>query len=51
MLGVSADILFKTLVARADPDEVFVFCIPGSAELDLKKAARLAGVRRVSSCP
>ena len=42
-LGVSPDILFKTLVARGGPDDVFVFCIPGNADLDLKKAARVTG--------
>ena len=47
LLGVSPDILFKTLVARGGPDDVFVFCIPGSAELDLKKAARVTGARKV----
>ena len=51
LLGVSPDILFKTLVTRGGPDEVFVFCIPGSAELDLKKAARVAGVRSVELVP
>ena len=47
LLGVSPDILFKTLVARGGPDDVFVFCIPGNAELDLKKAARVTGARKV----
>jgi len=51
LLGVSPDILFKTLVARGGPDEIFVFCVPGSAELDLRKAARAAGVRRVDLVP
>jgi Cys-tRNA(Pro)/Cys-tRNA(Cys) deacylase len=46
-LGVSPDILFKTLVARGGPDNVFVFCIPGNADLDLKKAARVTGARKV----
>jgi Cys-tRNA(Pro)/Cys-tRNA(Cys) deacylase len=47
LLGVSPDILFKTLVARGGPNDVYVFCIPGNAELDLKKAARVAGARKV----
>jgi Cys-tRNA(Pro)/Cys-tRNA(Cys) deacylase len=47
LLDVSPDVLFKTLVARGGPDDVFVFCIPGSAELDLKKAARVTGSRKV----
>ena len=51
LLGVSPDILFKTLVTRAGPDEVYVFCIPGNAELDLKKAARVTGSRKVDLVP
>ncbi len=51
LLGVDPAVLFKTLVARADPDRVLVFCIPGNAELDLKKAARVAGVRKVELVP
>jgi Cys-tRNA(Pro)/Cys-tRNA(Cys) deacylase len=47
LLGVSPGGLFKTLVARGGPEQVFVFCIPGGAELDVKKAARAAGVRKV----
>jgi Cys-tRNA(Pro)/Cys-tRNA(Cys) deacylase len=47
LLGVSPDILFKTLVARGGPDDIFVFCIPGNADLDLKKAARVTGARKV----
>jgi len=51
LLGVSPDVLFKTLVARGGPNTVFVFCIPGSAELDRRKAARAAGVRAVDLVP
>ena len=51
LLGVEAGVLFKTLVARAGPEQVFVFCIPGNAELDLKKAARVAGARKVDLVP
>ncbi len=51
LLGVDPDILFKTLVARGAPGEVFVFCIPGSAELDRRKAAHAAGVRAVELVP
>ncbi|MGA2639588.1 MAG: Cys-tRNA(Pro) deacylase [Spirochaetia bacterium] len=51
LLGVSSDVLFKTLVARGGPEEVFVFCIPGNAELDLKKAARVTGARKVDLVP
>jgi len=51
LLGVSPEVLFKTLVAQAGPGEIFVFCIPGSAELDLKKAARVTGARKVELVP
>jgi len=46
-MGVDPDILFKTLVARNDRNEVLVFCIPGPAELDLKKAAKASGSKKV----
>ena len=40
--GMPADQVFKTLVARGAKNGILVFCIPVSAELDLKKAARAA---------
>src|SRR5208337_843332 len=46
-LGVSPDIVFKTLVAHDDRQAVHVFCIPGAAALDLKKAAKATGSRKV----
>ena len=39
--------VFKTLVTRGGKGGVFVFCIPVGAELDLKKAARCAGVKNI----
>ncbi len=39
--------VFKTLVTRGGKGGVFVFCIPVGAELDLKKAARCAGVKSI----
>jgi Cys-tRNA(Pro)/Cys-tRNA(Cys) deacylase len=50
-LGVSPEMVFKTLVARSDRNEPLVFCIPGLAELDLKKAAKTAGARKVEMLP
>ncbi len=50
-LGVDPDRVFKTLVARSDRSEPLVFCIPGPTELDLKKAARVAGARKVELLP
>lgn len=39
--------VFKTLVTRGGKGGVFVFCIPVDTELDLKKAARCAGVKNI----
>jgi Cys-tRNA(Pro)/Cys-tRNA(Cys) deacylase len=46
-IGVSPDVLFKTLVAHDEKNNALVFCIPGAAELDLKKAAKAAGAKKV----
>jgi Cys-tRNA(Pro)/Cys-tRNA(Cys) deacylase len=46
-LGVAAERVFKTLVARNEAREVLVFCLPGNTELDLRKAATAAGSRKV----
>lgn len=42
-LGQDVDQVFKTLVLRGDKTGIFVCIVPGSAELDLKKAARASG--------
>ena len=39
--------VFKTLVARGDKTGVFMACIPGNAELDLKAMATLSGNKNV----
>ncbi len=46
-LGVEPERVFKTLVTRSDRGDIFVFCVPGSAELDLKKAARAVDRKKV----
>lgn len=46
-LGVSEEIVFKTLVARGDGNELFVFIIPVAENLDLKKAASASGNKRI----
>jgi Cys-tRNA(Pro)/Cys-tRNA(Cys) deacylase len=38
---------FKTLVARGDKTGVMMACIPGDAELDLKKFAAVTGNKKV----
>lgn len=47
MLGLNPDCMFKTLVCSDDKGGYQVFCIPVSFELDLKKCAGAAGVKRV----
>lgn len=42
---------FKTLVARGDKTGVVMACIPGNAELDLKKFASATGNKRVELVP
>jgi Cys-tRNA(Pro)/Cys-tRNA(Cys) deacylase len=42
-LGQDVEQVFKTLVMRGDKTGVFVVVIPGNAEVDLKKAAKLSG--------
>jgi Cys-tRNA(Pro)/Cys-tRNA(Cys) deacylase len=46
-LGLEAERVFKTLVARDERNQVWVFCIPGPCELDLKKAAAEAQSKRI----
>jgi Cys-tRNA(Pro)/Cys-tRNA(Cys) deacylase len=50
-LGVPADALFKTLVARDDEGGIRVFCVPAAAGLSLKKAARASHVRKIELIP
>ena len=47
-IGYSPDAVYKTLVARGSKTGIHVFCIPVSAELDLKKAAKAAGDKSIS---
>lgn len=42
-LGANPETVFKTLVARGEKTGINVFCIPVCCELDLKKAAKVAG--------
>lgn len=45
--GMPPEQVFKTLVARGDRCGYLVFCIPVCCELDLKKAAKAAGDKKV----
>jgi Cys-tRNA(Pro)/Cys-tRNA(Cys) deacylase len=47
-LGISPDIVFKTLVARDESSNIVVFCLPGNAVLNLKKAAKAAGAKSMA---
>ena len=50
-IGMPAEQVFKTLVARGDKNGINVFCIPVCCELDLKKAARASGNKKVDLVP
>jgi Cys-tRNA(Pro)/Cys-tRNA(Cys) deacylase len=49
--GQAVDTVYKTLVTIAGPRELFIFLVPVAAELDLKKAARSAGVKSLDMLP
>ena len=46
-VSLPADQIFKTLVVRGDKKGIMVFCIPVTMELDLKKAVRAAGDKKI----
>ncbi len=46
-IGLPAERVFKTLALRGASGGVFFACVPGDAEIDLKKAARVAGEKSV----
>ena len=50
-VGMDKDMVFKTLVAKGDKSGFLVFCIPCADELDLKKAAKVSGNKRVELLP
>ena len=50
-LNMPAEEVFKTLVLQGASGAYFVCCIPGDAELDLKKAARTANEKSVDLIP
>ena len=43
MLGQNVEQVFKTLVLRGNANGIFVAIIPGGAEVNLKKAAKVSG--------
>lgn len=46
-VSLPAEQIFKTLVVRGEKQGIMVFCIPVTEELDLKKAARAAGDKKI----
>lgn len=46
-VGLPEEQVFKTLVARGDRSGINVFCIPVCFELDLKKAAKVTGDKKI----
>lgn len=47
VLGEPIEQIFKTLVLRGDKTGLFVCVIPGAEEVDLKKAAKVTGNKKV----
>jgi Cys-tRNA(Pro)/Cys-tRNA(Cys) deacylase len=46
-IGADIDYVYKTLILRGDKTGVLVAVIPGNAELNLKKAAKISGNKNV----
>ncbi|MNH77967.1 Cys-tRNA(Pro)/Cys-tRNA(Cys) deacylase YbaK [compost metagenome] len=49
-IGLPPETVFKTLVAH-NKNDLFVFVIPVESELDLKKAAKAAGQKKIEMLP
>jgi len=50
-LGEDINCVFKTLVLNGERSGHFVCVVPGNAEVDLKKAARVAGAKKADLIP
>lgn len=50
-IGREPGVVYKTLVSQAASKAYYVFVIPVEAELDLKKAAKAAGEKKVEMIP
>ncbi|HEY5525820.1 MAG TPA: Cys-tRNA(Pro) deacylase [Clostridium sp.] len=46
-IGKGVECVFKTLVLQGQSRELYVFVIPVNEELDLKKAAKVAGEKKI----
>jgi Cys-tRNA(Pro)/Cys-tRNA(Cys) deacylase len=51
LTGIPAEQVFKTLVLQGSSGGYIVCCIPVAEELDLKKAARICGEKKVDLIP
>ncbi|MEK3644007.1 Cys-tRNA(Pro) deacylase [Aeribacillus sp. FSL K6-2848] len=51
MIGRSPESVYKTLVAKSSAGNIYVFVIPVEAELDLKKAAKITGEKKIEMLP
>ena len=49
--GQVVETVYKTLVTTVGAKELFVFLLPVALELDLKKAAKVAGVKKLEMLP
>lgn len=49
--GQVVETVYKTLVTTVGAKELFVFLLPVALELDLKKAAKAAGVKKLEMLP
>jgi len=50
-IGMPPEQVFKTLITSGEPDAYVFAVIPGDAELDFKKLARAAGLRKAEMVP
>ena len=50
-IGLPAEQVFKTLVARGDRNGIVLAVVPGNAELDLKALAGASGDRKIQLVP
>jgi len=50
-IGKSADIVYKTLVAKGTSNEYYVYVIPVMKELDLKSAAQVVKEKKIEMIP
>ena len=51
MTGKDPSVVYKTLVTSGKPGTYYIFVLPVNKELDLKKAARAVGEKRIEMIP